>query len=215
MRAFTRVTLDWEPQLRTSLRLSLEPGAEQPVLRQGRAIGWIEDALAPLRTTHPAVDAHRLAVAIRAATGIEALVWLTDIAGLSRAYNIGIRETRGEVLAFTDDDCVAPPDWIAAIKRGDNYGFPFCPKNPRTCSTYSQPLVTLPAHSSPMGLAYLDGKVYIALYVGLGKGPVVASMPPKGGTLTPLVSGFPAGVIALGAVGRYLYAGEWEMYGNA
>jgi AcrR family transcriptional regulator len=85
MRAFARVTLDWEPQLRTSLRLSLEPGAEQPVLRQGRAIGWIEDALEPLRTTHPAVDVHRLAVAIRAATGIEALVWLTDIAGLSRA----------------------------------------------------------------------------------------------------------------------------------
>ncbi|OLE25487.1 MAG: TetR family transcriptional regulator [Actinobacteria bacterium 13_1_20CM_3_71_11] len=85
MRAFARVTLDWEPQLRTSLRLSLEPGAEQPVLRQGRAIGWIEDALAPLRTTDPEVDVHRLAVAIRAATGIEALVWLTDIAGLSRA----------------------------------------------------------------------------------------------------------------------------------
>ena len=37
---------------------------------------------------------------------------------------------------------------------------------------------------------------------------MVASMPPKGGTLTPLVSGFPAGVIALGAVGRYLYAGD-------
>jgi GT2 family glycosyltransferase len=35
--------------------------------------------------------------------------------GLSRAYNIGVRETRGEILAFTDDDCVAPPDWIGAI----------------------------------------------------------------------------------------------------
>jgi AcrR family transcriptional regulator len=84
MRAFARVTLDWEPQLRTSLRLSLEPGAVQPVLRQGRAIGWIEDALAPLRDTHPDVDVHKLAVAIRAATGIEALIWLTDIARVSR-----------------------------------------------------------------------------------------------------------------------------------
>ena len=37
--------------------------------------------------------------------------------GLSRAYNIGVRETQGEVLAFTDDDCVAPPDWIA-VHRG-------------------------------------------------------------------------------------------------
>ncbi|WP_155357604.1 TetR/AcrR family transcriptional regulator [Acrocarpospora macrocephala] len=84
MRAFARLTLEWEPQLRTSLRLSLDPGAEQPVLRQGRAIGWIEDALTPLRTTHPNLDIHRLAVAIRSATGIEALIWLTDIAGMTR-----------------------------------------------------------------------------------------------------------------------------------
>ncbi|HEY3508463.1 MULTISPECIES: TetR/AcrR family transcriptional regulator [Kribbella] len=85
MREFTRITLDWEPQLRTQLRLSLEPDAEQPVLRAGRAIGWIEDALRPLRDTHPDLDPHQLAVAIRSATGIEALVWLTDVAGLSRS----------------------------------------------------------------------------------------------------------------------------------
>jgi len=35
--------------------------------------------------------------------------------GLSRAYNLGISETQGEILAFTDDDCVAPPDWISRI----------------------------------------------------------------------------------------------------
>src|SRR2546429_475015 len=39
----------------------------------------------------------------------------TEIAGLSRAYNIGIRETTSEILAFTDDDCVAPADWIESI----------------------------------------------------------------------------------------------------
>ena len=75
MRAFpTAITLDWEPQLRTSLRLSLEPGAPrpQPVLRQGRAIGWIAGALTPLlahshpahrhptpRHRHPLGDRHR------------------------------------------------------------------------------------------------------------------------------------------------------------
>ena len=101
-----------------------------------------------------------------------------------------------------------PPDYIAAINQGDNYGFPFCPKNPRVCSNYTQPLVKLPAHSSPMGITYLEGKVWIALYGGLGKGPVVASMSPKGGPLKPLVSGFPAGVIALGSRGGYLYAGD-------
>jgi hypothetical protein len=29
-------------------------------------------------------ELHRLAIAIRSATGIEALVWLTDVAGLAR-----------------------------------------------------------------------------------------------------------------------------------
>jgi len=41
----------------------------------------------------------------------------TPVAGLSRAYNIGIRATSGRVLAFTDDDCVAPADWIESIAR--------------------------------------------------------------------------------------------------
>lgn len=84
MTAFTEYNFTWEPQLRTSLRLSLEPAADRPVLRQGRAIGWIADALRPLCDTDPHVDAHRLAVAIRSATGIETLIWLVDIAGYSR-----------------------------------------------------------------------------------------------------------------------------------
>ncbi|HEX8969444.1 MAG TPA: glycosyltransferase [Chloroflexota bacterium] len=37
--------------------------------------------------------------------------------GLSRAYNVGIRESSGEILAFTDDDCVAPTDWIESIVK--------------------------------------------------------------------------------------------------
>jgi AcrR family transcriptional regulator len=84
MEAFTRYNFTWEAQLRTALRLSLEPGADKPVLRRGRAIGWIEDALAPLRESHAHVDVHQLAIAIRSATGIETLIWLTDIAGLPR-----------------------------------------------------------------------------------------------------------------------------------
>jgi AcrR family transcriptional regulator len=82
----TRIVLDWEAQLRASLRMSLEPGQDPtgPVLRRGRVIGWIEDALAPLATSCPDVDRRSLAVAIRAATGIEAFVWMVDVAGLER-----------------------------------------------------------------------------------------------------------------------------------
>jgi AcrR family transcriptional regulator len=86
MRECARITTNWEPELRTSLRLSLEPdSAELPVLRRGHAITWIEDALAPLRRSHPHIDTHRLAIAIRAATGIESFVWLVDVAGLPRS----------------------------------------------------------------------------------------------------------------------------------
>jgi AcrR family transcriptional regulator len=84
MTAFTHYNFTWEPQLRASLRLSLEPTADRPVLRQGRAIGWIAEALTPLHDTHPHIDIHRLAIAIRSATGIETLIWLVDIAGYSR-----------------------------------------------------------------------------------------------------------------------------------
>jgi len=114
------------------------------------------------------------------------------------------------VSALNQDDLgpKRPLDYLLAIERGANYGFPTCPKNPSTCANYTQPLVKLPPHSSPMGLGYLNGKVYIALYGGLGKGPVVVSMPPSGGALTPFLSGFPARVIALGTAGGSLYAGD-------
>ena len=84
VQGLARFVLEWEAQLRAQLRAALEPGTEQPPLRGGRAITWLEDALAPLHTSHPDLDVHRLAVAIRAATGIESLVWLTDIAALDR-----------------------------------------------------------------------------------------------------------------------------------
>ncbi len=80
MAAFTRYNLRWEPQLRAALRISLERTGERPILRGGRAIGWIEQALAPLRDSDPHIDVHELAVAIRSATGIETLTWLRDIA---------------------------------------------------------------------------------------------------------------------------------------
>jgi AcrR family transcriptional regulator len=80
-----RLTVDTEPELRTMLRLSLEPGPpEELLLRQGRAIGWIEEALTPLQGGLRPSALRRLVLAIRSACGIEALVWLTDVAGLSR-----------------------------------------------------------------------------------------------------------------------------------
>lgn len=100
--AFTRVILETEPQQRTMLRLSLEPDAkarEPGLLRQGRAIGWIQEALAPLRETMSEAELRHLTLAIRSATGIEALVWLTDIGGLSRRQAVKLmRWSAGAML---------------------------------------------------------------------------------------------------------------------
>jgi AcrR family transcriptional regulator len=85
--ALARLTVEHEPELRAQLRLSLESGSgerrELP-FRTGRAIVWIEEALAPLRGRMREPELRRLILAIRSAVGIEALVWLTDVAGLSR-----------------------------------------------------------------------------------------------------------------------------------
>jgi AcrR family transcriptional regulator len=85
--SLARQVLEHEPELRSMLRLSLElppPDQDALPLRQGRAIGWIEDALTPLKGRLPEGELRRLVLAIRATLGIEALVWLTDIAGLTR-----------------------------------------------------------------------------------------------------------------------------------
>ena len=100
---FLRLIVDTEPQQRTMLRLSLEPDpslrGELP-LRQGRAIGWITEALAPLRDRMSEVQLRRLAVAIRSAAGIEPLVWLTDIAGLSREDAVQVMRQSAQALLW-------------------------------------------------------------------------------------------------------------------
>ncbi len=86
VRGFMAMVVDTEPQQRTMLRLSLESDTEsrQLPLRQGRAIGWFTEALEPLAHQLGDGSVRRLAIAVRAVSGIESLVWLTDIAGLTR-----------------------------------------------------------------------------------------------------------------------------------
>ena len=93
--------LMYEHELRAQLRLSLEAGhdaADLP-LRQGRAIAWFEDALEPARERLTSNEIHRLALAIRSACGIEALVWLTDVGGLSRDAAVELMRDSARTLA--------------------------------------------------------------------------------------------------------------------
>jgi AcrR family transcriptional regulator len=101
IRKFLRIIIDTEAQQRTMLRLSLEPDPSHRgtlPLRQGRAIGWIAEALAPLRDRMSDAQLRRLVLAIRSAAGIEALVWLTDIAGLSREEAMEIMALSAKAL---------------------------------------------------------------------------------------------------------------------
>lgn len=103
----TRMLIDNEPALRTMLRLSLEGdggGRERLLLRQGRVIGWLEDALRPAKGISKA-ERRRLTYAVRCAVGIEAMVWLRDVAGLSAAEAVKIMRwsAKGLVRAALGD----------------------------------------------------------------------------------------------------------------
>jgi AcrR family transcriptional regulator len=97
---FTKLIVETEPQQRTMLRLSLTQEPAELPLRQGRAIRWIAEALEPLREELTSKELHRLVIAIRATIGIEALVWLVDVAGLSRPQAIQLmRRSAAALLA--------------------------------------------------------------------------------------------------------------------
>ncbi len=88
--AIARQCVEHEAALRNMLRLSLEEAAPDLPFRKGRRIIWVHEALAPLQGRIPPDELERLVLAISAAVGIDALVWLTDIAGLSREESVGV-----------------------------------------------------------------------------------------------------------------------------
>jgi AcrR family transcriptional regulator len=109
--AIARQVVRHEATLRAMLRLSLEPDpaarGELP-FRKGRRIVWVAEALAPLRGRIPEPELDRLVLAIAAAVGIDALVWLTDIGGLSRTRAVEVmrwsaRSLLRAALAELDD----------------------------------------------------------------------------------------------------------------
>jgi AcrR family transcriptional regulator len=99
--ALARQAVEHEPELRTMLRLSLEPDAanrDDRPFRVGRRIVWVADALAPLQGKIPEPDLDRLVLAIASAVGIDALVWLTDIAGLTRPEAVDVMRWSARAL---------------------------------------------------------------------------------------------------------------------
>jgi AcrR family transcriptional regulator len=98
---FTRQMLEYETALRAQLRLALEgepAGDESLPLRRGRRIKWVKDALSPLEGRMPEGELRRLVLGIGATLGIEALVWLTDMGGLSREEAVEVMRSNARTL---------------------------------------------------------------------------------------------------------------------
>ncbi len=99
--SFTRQLLEHEPELRAQLRLALEgepAGGESLPFRRGRRIRWIEEALSPLEGRMLEDELGRLVLGIGATLGIEALVWLTDMGGLSREEAVEVMRSNARTL---------------------------------------------------------------------------------------------------------------------
>ena len=99
--SFTRQILEYEPALRAQLRLALEgepAGDESLPLRRGRRIKWVKDALSPLEGRMPEGELRRLVLGIGATLGIEALVWLTDMGGLTREEAVEVMRSNARTL---------------------------------------------------------------------------------------------------------------------
>jgi AcrR family transcriptional regulator len=71
-----------EQPLRTLLRLSLDPSTG--ISRPGHRTGWIADALAPVRDQIDPTTYDKLAASLTLLMGIDPVVVMTDIAGVSR-----------------------------------------------------------------------------------------------------------------------------------
>jgi AcrR family transcriptional regulator len=99
--SLTSWIVEHEPEYRAQLRLALEgepASGESLPLRVGRRIEWVEDALTPLRGRMPEPELRRLIYGIGATLGIEALVWLTDMGGLSREEAVEVMRSNARTL---------------------------------------------------------------------------------------------------------------------
>jgi glucose/arabinose dehydrogenase len=107
-----------------------------------------------------------------------------------------------------------PPDFVLKVSQGDDYGFPKCTQLvAKACQSFAKPFQEFPPHSDIMGMAIIGNTLYMTSFAGLhptpkNQGGEVLSMPLSGGKVTPVLTGFAAPTVGLGAHGNTLYVGE-------
>lgn len=82
------------------------------------------------------------------------------------------RDNIADLIPAMKDDEDLPPDEINVLKDGDSYGWPYCygenvasPEYPKwDCSHEHKPLILLPGHAAPLGMAWFDRGLAIGFH---------------------------------------------------
>lgn len=110
-----------------------------------------------------------------------------------------------------DDREPAPPDQLVNARQGQNYGFAKCTWEPGSpCRGFTRPFRLLPEHSSPQGIDHIGNQLYVALFGGTGNGPEAVSISPTNpnAPIKPVLTGYVAPIVALGAYRGRIYTGD-------
>jgi len=82
------------------------------------------------------------------------------------------RDSINDLMPELADDEDLPPDEINVLEAGAHFGWPYCyganiasPDYPSfDCSGMKKPLIELPAHAAPLGMAWFDGGLIVAYH---------------------------------------------------
>jgi glucose/arabinose dehydrogenase len=82
------------------------------------------------------------------------------------------RDSIDDVMPELDNDDTLPPDELNVLEPGGRYGWPYCyganipsPEYPHwNCTGYHPPLIPLPAHAAPIGMAYWNGGLAVGYH---------------------------------------------------
>ncbi len=100
--------------------------------------------------------------------------------GLRNSVGLAVNPATHEIWATNNDrDNLGddlPPDRVNLLREGGFYGWPFCylpnqpnpeyQRTPGRCAEAIGPVVTLPAHTAPLGLAFYQGAMFPPEYRG-------------------------------------------------
>jgi glucose/arabinose dehydrogenase len=121
-------------------------------------------------------DSRRAAILFYSLDGRGPQIWAR---GLRNAVGLAVHPETWELWAldagrdWLGDDL--PPDELNIVRRGGHYGWPYCygaripdPKyaDPARCDVTEVPVMNLPAHSTPLGIAFYDGELFPGEYHG-------------------------------------------------